>query len=151
MKDPVGAAYKAALLAYEEACVCAYDVALRVHMGSAGLEKWWQTAWVADNAGTAPRPYDAVRGNGDAPELDDPARLEVEAAQPCTPTRSNAEALFYGGDWPTADDVRVALAAVHEALTTAQAAHGRIPTQRAPSPPPTPETIGRNEMARRGL
>jgi hypothetical protein len=120
-------------------------------MGSAALQKWWQTAWVADCADAAPQPFEPIRANAEAAEPDDPARLEVEAPPPDEPARSNAEALFYGGDWPTAGDVQTALAAVHEALTTVQEAHKRIPARRAIAPPPLPEAIGQSEMARRGL
>ena len=150
MRDPL-TAYQEALAVYEEACIRAYDVALRVHMGSAALQKWWQTAWVADCAHAAPQPFEPMRGSADAPERDDPARLEVEAAPPDEPVRSNAEALFYGGDWPTASDVQTALATVHDALTRVQKAHKRIPARRAIAPPPLSEAIGQTEMARRGL
>jgi hypothetical protein len=150
VRDPL-AAYQEALVAYKEKCIRAYDVALRVHMGSTALQKWWQTAWVADNADKAPQPYDPVRANGEGPAPDDPARLEVDAPQPDEPIRSNAEALFYGGDWPTASDVKAALTALHEAQAAVQAAYELIPARRAIAPPPSPEAIGQTEMARRGL
>jgi hypothetical protein len=115
------------------------------------LQKWWQTAWVADCADSAPQPFEPMRANAEAAELDDPARLEVEPPQPDEPVRSNAEALFYGGDWPTASDVKAALTALHEAQMAVQATYKRIPARRAIAPPPLPEAIGQTEMARRGL